>query len=108
MHFLLLFFIYLTNRDSITNLFYLDLRFLPLRFKGGDNPSWLQKQQDKLRARREGKDWEEKHLKEQLLLEELRRTQKKVPNGESMEDVSLGLDFSSSSRETSPPKVDKL
>lgn len=78
--------------------------FFYKRFKG-DNPSWLQKQQDKLRARREGKDWEEKHLKEQLMLEELRRTQKKVPNGESMEDVSLGLDFSSSSRETSPPKV---
>lgn len=59
-----------------------------------------------MKARREGRDWEEKHLKEQLLLEELRRTQKKtITNGESMDDVSLGLDFSSSSRETSPPKV---
>lgn len=77
------------------------------RFKPGDNSySWLQRQQDKLKARREGRGWEDKYQKEQLLLEELRRTQKKtLPNGESMDDVSLGLDFSSSSRETSPPKV---
>ncbi|XP_071033234.1 tensin-2 isoform X34 [Parasteatoda tepidariorum] len=67
--------------------------------------SWLQRQQEKLKARKEGRGWEDKHQKEQLMLDELRRTQKKtVTNGESLEDISLGLDFSSSSRETSPSK----
>ncbi|XP_035216145.1 tensin-like isoform X2 [Stegodyphus dumicola] len=76
------------------------------RYKGDYNSgSWLQRQQDKLKARREGRGWEERHHKEQLLLEELRQTQKKtLTNGDSVDDVSLGLDFSSSSRETSPPK----
>ncbi|KFM74955.1 Tensin-1, partial [Stegodyphus mimosarum] len=76
------------------------------RYKGDYNSgSWLQRQQDKLKARREGRGWEDRHHKEQLLLEELRQTQKKtLTNGDSVDDVSLGLDFSSSSRETSPPK----
>ncbi|XP_054722320.1 tensin-1-like, partial [Uloborus diversus] len=73
--------------------------------KGDNQYSWLQRQQDKLKARREGRTWEDRHQKEQLLLDELRRTHKRtLPNGESTDDVSLGLDFSSSSRETSPPK----
>ncbi|XP_055935495.1 tensin-1-like isoform X3 [Argiope bruennichi] len=75
------------------------------RYRDGPSFSWLQRQQDKLKARKEGRGWDDRHQKEQLLLDELRRTQKKpLANGESFEDISLGLDFSSSSRETSPSK----
>ncbi|GFS81813.1 tensin-3 [Nephila pilipes] len=75
------------------------------RYKEVPSFSWLQRQQDKLKARKEGRGWDDRLQKEQLLLDELRRTQKKpLANGESFEDISLGLDFSSSSRETSPSK----
>ncbi|GBL99826.1 Tensin-1 [Araneus ventricosus] len=77
----------------------------PERYRDGPSFSWLQRQQDKLKARKEGRGWDDRHQKEQLLLDELRRTQKKpLANGESFEDIGLGLDFSSSSRETSPTK----
>ncbi|KAG8199629.1 hypothetical protein JTE90_009463 [Oedothorax gibbosus] len=78
----------------------------PERFRDGSGQfSWLQRQQDKLKARKEGTGWDERHLKEQRLMNELRQSQKKpLINGESFEDISIGLDFSSSSRETSPSK----
>lgn len=79
----------------------------PTRFSGDNSQTWLQRQQEKLKARREGRTWEDRQQKEQQLMAELRLTQhrKGIPNeGESTDDVSLGLDFSSSSRENSPSK----
>ncbi|XP_022251415.1 tensin-like isoform X2 [Limulus polyphemus] len=81
----------------------------PIYSRGYDDSSltWLQKQQLKLKARREGHGWEDKQMREQQLIAELRNTQtKKCPssNTQILDDGMLTSDFSSSSRENSPGK----
>lgn len=66
------------------------------------NQSWLQRQQQKLRARKEGRGWEDRHSREQQLIDELRYAQHKKP---LIDDGGLGTDVSSSSRENSPSKT---
>ncbi|XP_067145369.1 tensin-2-like isoform X2 [Centruroides vittatus] len=45
-----------------------------LRSEDPDSRNWLQKQQEKLKARKEGKVWEDKHRRERKLMDEFRST----------------------------------
>lgn len=75
----------------------------------GKGLTWLERQQLKLKTKKEGKTWQERHLKEKKLFEELKSVAKRQPTDESSRESSpayskpLHVNTSSDSHDYSLP-----